>query len=140
MVETFEEQARRKNLTMDVEGPGNAVPVYLDSHFVERVLTHLVSNAVKFTEEGGEVRVVARPDDDAAEIRVIDTGIGIPLKMQPKVFEEFYQVSKGDDRTHEGNGIGLAIVKRMVDRMEGAVHLESRPGEGTEVTVRLPLE
>lgn len=140
VAETFEEQAHRKNLTMDVEGPGNGVPVYLDSHFVERVLTHLVSNAVKFTEEGGEVRVVARPDDDAAEIRVIDTGIGIPIKMQPKVFEEFYQVSKGDDRTHEGNGIGLAIVKRMVDRMEGAVHLESKPGEGTEVTVRLPLK
>ena len=69
-----------------------------------------------------------------------DSGIGIPPAVQERVFEEFYQVSTGNDRTHDGNGLGLTIARRMVERMGGTLTLESTPGTGTTVTVRLPTE
>jgi PAS domain S-box-containing protein len=140
VVNTFQEQARRRDVTLQVDSPDETVSVELDKHFLERILTHLVSNAVKFNEEGGTVKIGIRVRDETFELCVEDTGIGIPPEAQDEVFDEFYQVSTGDDRTHDGNGIGLTIVQRMVRRMGGTVDLQSTPGEGTRVTVRLPRD
>lgn len=139
VVASFQDHAGRKGLSLKAETPEEAVTAYLDKHFIERVLTHLVSNAVKFTKDGGAtVRVWEREGE--VEIEVADTGIGISPVAQTKVFDEFYQESSGNDRTHEGNGLGLTIAKRMVDQMGGTIELDSIPGEGTSVTVWLPRD
>jgi signal transduction histidine kinase len=98
-----------------------------------------MSNAVKFSEDDGvPIRIGARADGGAAVLWVEDEGIGIDPSFQPHVYDEFSQASSGYDRTHDGNGLGLTITKRLVDRMGGSIDLDSTPGEGTRVTVRLP--
>ena len=133
----FREQVQREGLDLSIEITENGKPVVLDEHLVERILTHLVHNAIKFT-EAGEVRISATTND-AVELCVRDTGVGIESDDLPEVFDEFAQASSGYDRTHEGNGLGLTIVKRIVAAMNGTLDVESEQGEGTTVTVRLPL-
>lgn len=133
----FRERARRKGVDLTVDIPDEIGSVVLDEHRVERVLTHLLHNAVKFTEEGA-VTVRVEEGAEAVVIRVIDTGIGIESSFLPRVFDEFAQASTGYDRSYEGNGLGLTVVKRLVEQMDGTVDIESTPGEGTRVTVRTP--
>jgi signal transduction histidine kinase len=139
-VNGYRERAREKGLEMEVEISALR-PVYLDAHLTERVLAHLLHNAVKFTEEG-KVSVTARAGEDApgqaAKIQVEDTGVGIDPAFLPHVYEEFAQGSTGFDRTHEGNGLGLTVAKRLVEQMGGTISIESEPDTGTWVTVRLP--
>jgi PAS domain S-box-containing protein len=139
-VNGYRERAREKGLEMEVEISALR-PVYLDAHLTERVLAHLLHNAVKFTEEG-KVSVTARAGEDApgqaAKIQVEDTGVGIDPAFLPHVYEEFAQGSTGFDRTHEGNGLGLTVAKRLVEQMGGTISIESEPDTGTRVTVRLP--
>jgi PAS domain S-box-containing protein len=137
VLETFRDQAHRKGLSLEVRAPDGPVTAELDRHFVERVLTHLVSNAVKFT-EAGSVVVTLRAETNRVKLQVNDTGIGMDPDVIPRLFDEFAQASSGYNRTHEGNGLGLTIVRRLVDRMNGALDVDSAPEEGTCVTVRLP--
>jgi signal transduction histidine kinase len=139
VVADFRRLAEREEVALTVDAPDEAVVARLDRHLLARTLTHLVSNAVKFTEEG-PVTVRLRRREAAVEVAVADSGIGIPPPAQERVFEEFFQVSTGNDRTHDGNGLGLTIARRMVERMGGTLTLESTPGTGTTVTVRLPKE
>ncbi|MBD0255466.1 MAG: response regulator, partial [Cytophagales bacterium] len=120
------------------DGPG-AVPVhlYFDGEKLEQVVTNLLSNAFKFTPEGGAVDLSVAVVDDAVEIRVGNTGPGIPAGVLPYVFDRFYQAEGAD--SHEGTGIGLALVKELVALHHGSVTVESTPGEQTTFTVRLPL-
>ena len=137
VINDFREEARQKRIDLSIDGLEEIPKVRLDQYRVERILTHLVHNAVKFTEEG-TVTVLARKDDGSVEIEVEDTGIGIDPDFQAHVFDEFAQQSSGYDRTHEGNGLGLTIVKRLVEEMQGSIEVESTPGEGTLLRVRLP--
>jgi signal transduction histidine kinase len=143
VADDFRENARQKELDLSVEIGEEIGTVVLDRHRVERILTHLLHNAVKFTEDGS-ITVTAGLGTDRAdgpvELCVADTGVGIDPDRQPEIFEEFAQASRGLDRTHEGNGLGLTIVQRLVDQLDGALDLESTPGEGTRVTVRLPID
>ena len=136
-LETFRNHAERKGLALEVREPDGPVTAELDRHFVERILTHLVSNAVKFT-EAGSVTITLRSDDDHVTLHVKDTGIGMDPDLVPRLFDEFAQASSGYDRTHEGNGLGLTIVRRIVERMDGSIDVDTAPGEGTCVTIRLP--
>ena len=113
---------------------------WVDRAAFTRLLANLVCNAIKFTEHGG-VAVDIRPADTdgrGVEIRVADTGIGIPQAFLPRLFRSFEQASEGHDRTHEGAGLGLAISKKLADLMGGGVRVESRLGHGTTFTVALP--
>jgi K+-sensing histidine kinase KdpD len=133
------DRADRKQLTLTVDSPETAVPVRLDQHYVRRICIHLLNNAVKFTEEGGEaITIGGRLQDDDVSLWVEDQGIGIHAAFQSRMFDEFVQASSGNDRTHEGNGLGLTIVKRLTDRMNGTIDVDSAPGEGTRITVHLP--
>jgi signal transduction histidine kinase len=138
----YRERARQKGIEMEVE-VSVAQPVQLDAHLTERVLTHLLNNAVKFTKEG-TISVLARTAEKESpktiELRVEDTGVGIDPAFLPKVFEEFAQGSTGFDRTHEGNGLGLTVTKRLVGQMDGKIDIESEPEEGTQVIVQLPAK
>ncbi len=138
VVNNFRERARQEDIDLSVDIGDEVRSVRLDPYLVERILTHLLHNAVKFTDEG-RVTVSVRMGD-VARLCVADTGVGIDPDFLPHVFDEFAQASSGYDRTHEGNGLGLTVVKRMVDRMGGDTTIESTPGEGTTVTVQLPFE
>ncbi len=106
---------------------------------VRQVLINLLSNAVKFTPRGGKVWVRDFVRDRLIEISVIDTGIGIAPEHQATIFDEFTQVSHGSDRTYEGTGLGLALVRRLCEWMGGGVRVESAPGQGSTFTIHLPL-
>ncbi|MCP5103591.1 MAG: GAF domain-containing protein [bacterium] len=137
----FAEQAEKKGVLLKVK-KDPAVPRHLqgDEHRVTQVLSKLVDNAIKFTEKG-EVRLECSYDRSAniALIRVCDTGLGIPAEKSGAIFSVFTQVDMSISRRHEGIGLGLTIVSKLLDRMKGEVTFESTPGKGSTFTVRLPL-
>ena len=107
---------------------------------LSQIALNLISNAVKYTPEGGRITVDVRREEDRALLRVADTGMGIPASLLPKVFDLFVQGDRSLDRTEGGLGIGLTLVKRLVEMHGGTVSAFSGgPGEGSEFVVRLPL-
>ncbi len=117
-----------------------STPVSADRLRFKQILHNLLTNAIKFTPDGGSIRVRAARPDAFAEISVSDTGIGIPEDQQWAVFNRFYQVRAGTQGGHEGTGLGLAITKHLVDQHGGSISLKSEPGKGTCFTVSIPLE
>jgi signal transduction histidine kinase len=104
-------------------------------------MDNLVSNAIKYTESGGKVEVrFARRDAETLEIKVTDTGIGIPEAEQAKLFQEFFRASNAKQHTTTGTGLGLALVKQTVERHHGELNLTSAEGKGTVVTILLPFQ
>ena len=142
----FEAQAYAKRLNLLLRYPAGA-PAHLvgDAVRVRQVLTNLVGNAVKFTERGGVEVSVACPEQTAAtatlRVEVKDTGIGIDPEKRQLIFERFTQADGSMTRRYGGTGIGLSIVKQLVDLMDGTVEVESQLGTGSvfAVTFRLPL-
>ena len=130
--------ADRNGLWLHVVAPDRPVTAVLDGGALDRVLTNLVGNAVKFTERGG-VTVGVEREADAVRLYVSDTGIGIADAFLPDLFTEFRQQSEGDARSHEGTGLGLAITERLVALMGGTIDVRSAVGRGTTFTVTLPL-
>src|SRR5690606_17800541 len=108
-----------------------------DRKALHRILSNLVSNAVKFTEAGG-VTVEVGAGGGAVRVRVVDTGVGISPAFLPHLFDEFKQESEGYARRHEGNGLGLAITKRLTDLLGGTISVESVVGRGSAFTLTLP--
>ncbi|PEN08518.1 hypothetical protein CRI93_05275 [Longimonas halophila] len=131
-------QADEGVVCLDVHAPEEPVPVVLDQTAFERVVTHLVDNAVKFSSEGETVTVQLQASDQQLQLDVQDTGIGIDADFLPHLFDAFKQESTGDARAYEGNGLGLAITKRLVDLMGGSIRVESIKGEGTTFYVEWP--
>ncbi|HET9409938.1 MAG TPA: response regulator [Candidatus Sulfotelmatobacter sp.] len=113
-------------------------PVYVDRDMWEKIVLNLISNAFKFTFDGEIVVSISRVGNKA-ELRVRDTGVGIPADAVPKLFERFHRVPNTRSRTHEGTGIGLALVQELVKLHAGSVQVESKVGEGTTFTVAIPF-
>ena len=113
--------------------------LYTDPLKLKMALRNLVTNAVKFTERG-EVRVHACSRDDGVEFRVIDTGIGIPAKALPALFKPFTQAHGIESRRRGGAGLGLHLVKRLLDILGGSVHVESQVGRGSTFQIWLPRD
>ena len=113
-------------------------PAFVDRSMWERILLNLLSNALKFT-FGGEIRVVLQRSGDVAELCVSDTGVGIPTTELPHLFERFHRVRGSASRTHEGTGIGLALVRDLTALHGGTVEVESTVDVGTTFRVRIPL-
>lgn len=132
-------QAREKGVDVHCVLPDQPAYLSTDKDAFARVVMNLVSNAVKFTEEGA-VTVSAQPlpESDGIELRVQDTGVGIDADFLPRLFDEFRQESEGEARHFEGSGLGLSITQRLLEIMGGTIAVESRKGEGTTFTVRLP--
>ncbi len=105
---------------------------------MEQVVTNLIENAIKYTDEGA-VSVTVSEDGQNAVFSVADTGIGIPAEALPKLFDRFYRVDKARSRSTGGTGLGLAIVKEIVEGHKGNISVESKPGEGSTFTMKLPL-
>jgi signal transduction histidine kinase len=110
-----------------------------DERKVKQILVNLLTNAVKFTPEGGQVKVEAKLGDSAAIISVIDTGIGIKKEDQEAVFEEFRQVGANYAQKREGTGLGLTLTKRFVEMHGGKIWVDSEVGKGSTFTFTLPI-
>ena len=123
---------------MEVEMHASAVQVHTDEMALRTVLSHVIGNAVKFTPPSGIVRCQAERMAPGVEIRVEDTGIGIEADFLPRIFQPFMQESSGRGRSHEGNGLGLAVTYRLLELMGGTIDVQSEKGRGTCVTIHLP--
>ncbi len=139
--DTFGGEAAGRGLALRVERDGDLPNLASGRNLLEQLMENLVSNAVKYTPEGGEIAVkLERADPDSVRITVADTGIGIPKHEQGKLFREFFRATNARRRTRLGTGLGLVLVKQTVERHAGTLELTSDEGEGTTVVVTLPLE
>ncbi len=133
----FRVEARQRGVTLETELPDRPVSLVFDLDSMEKVVSNLLSNAVKFTPEGGSVRVRLEQTERAVILEVSDTGMGIAGDELPRVFERYFQGSR-TIAGRPGTGIGLAIVKDLVELHGGRVEAWSQPGEGSILTVTLP--
>jgi signal transduction histidine kinase/serine phosphatase RsbU (regulator of sigma subunit)/FixJ family two-component response regulator len=134
---SFRPAIERAGLRLDVDCPPLQAPVPVDRGMWEKIVLNLLSNAFKFTLDG-EIRVRLRPSGERVELEVADTGVGIAADELPRVFERFRRARGPQARSHEGTGIGLALVEQLVQLHGGAITVASEPGRGTTFTVSLP--
>jgi two-component system phosphate regulon sensor histidine kinase PhoR len=130
--------AQRKRQTLTADLPEGLPAVAGDPDYLERAMANLVDNAVKYTPEGGAIRISAARRDAAVMVEVADTGIGIPAEDLPRVFERFYRVDKSRSREMGGTGLGLSIVKHITQAHGGSVEALSEPGKGSVFRLVLP--
>jgi len=136
-LEAFRPYCQRKGIRLR-QRLEDEVLVFLDLDLFEKVLYNLLSNAMKFTPAGGEIEVSVGQDEESVRLQVRDTGIGIEGDRLPQLFDRFYQAEGSVDRTYEGSGLGLALVKELVQVHGGRVQVESQVGQGSCFTVLLP--
>ncbi|MEU6077385.1 SpoIIE family protein phosphatase [Micromonospora sp. NPDC047074] len=138
LASTFRSATQRSGLRLVVDCPPLPAPVFVDRDMWEKVVLNLLSNAVKFTFDG-EIRLRIRAVDGSARLEVTDTGVGIVPEELPHVFERFHRVPGVRSRSHEGTGIGLALVRELVEMHGGEVTVRSRVDEGSTFTVTVPF-
>ncbi|MGZ4866122.1 MAG: PAS domain-containing sensor histidine kinase [Candidatus Angelobacter sp.] len=131
-------QAAAKNIAVENKNSFQG-SLYADRLRVKEILYNLLNNAVKFTPEGGRVWLESFGEGDTLHVSVCDTGIGIPAKEHPSIFEKFYQVGDTTGGIREGTGLGLPITKHLVELHGGSISVESRPGEGSRFMLTLPV-
>jgi two-component system phosphate regulon sensor histidine kinase PhoR len=128
----LQERAVQKNISILNESLGSALPrVMADQGRLEQVVVNLLENAIKYTPDGGSVRLFTEDGGEFVRVSVADTGIGIPFKDLPRIFERFYRVDEARTREQGGTGLGLAIVKHIVQLHDGNVSVTSEPGQGS---------
>lgn len=138
-VKNAEEAAARKAVRVTARLEPDLPPFFADPAKMDKIVANLLGNAIKFSEKGGEVTLVTRCEGTEVCLQVRDSGIGIPEGEQPHVFEAFHQIDGSTRRRYGGIGIGLSLVKQLVELHGGRIELESRPGEETTFTVRIPM-
>ena len=133
------ERAARRGIGLHEAGDADLGEIRGDERKLKQVLLNLLSNALKFTPEGGRIDVRARLVDGMAEISVADTGIGIAPEDQEAVFEEFRQVG-GSEKKAEGTGLGLTLCRKFVELHGGRIWVKSQVGQGSTFTFTLPVQ
>ena len=144
VIALFQGHGRLKNLVLSAESRlCHVQTVMVDSFRLRQVLTNLVGNSIKFTQEGGVTAIVAGEISGSVlhlDLRILDTGVGIPPDRLPFVFDSFTQADQSIHREYGGTGLGLAISKNLVELMGGTLTVESDLGKGTTMRIQMPLE
>ncbi len=137
--DSYQIYAEEQDLHLVTDLPEHQLWVQGNARRLRQVLENLMSNAIKYNQPGGWVRVRVRRDNSHVIVRVEDSGIGIPVEEQPKIFQRFYRVHARETEAVQGTGLGLSIVKSVAEKHKGRVWVESAPGEGSTFAVVLPL-
>jgi PAS domain S-box-containing protein len=135
LASNFRSACEKAGLSLVIEMPSLPEPVFVDHEMWEKIVLNLISNAFKFTPDGG-INISLAAEDGHATLRVTDSGTGIPEAELPRIFERFHRIEGARGRTHEGTGIGLALVQELVKLHQGSISVESTVGHGTTFTVR----
>lgn len=139
VVDFLKSQAESKNQTLTLRFPKDPLPeIIADSFALESIFGNLITNAIKYTQNGGEIKVNVDMAGINIRVAVTDNGFGIADKYLDKIFERFFRIKDDKTRYITGTGLGLPIVKELLETMGGRIHVESRPGKGTTFTVLLP--
>ncbi|MFK0230534.1 SpoIIE family protein phosphatase [Streptomyces sp. NPDC090303] len=138
LASVFRSAVERAGLGLRVDCRPLGAPVHVDRDLWEKVMLNLLSNALKFTFEG-TIDVSVRAEGEEAVVRVSDTGVGVPARELPRLFERFHRIENSRARSGEGSGIGLAFARELVTLHGGSLHAESEEGRGTRFTIRLPF-
>jgi signal transduction histidine kinase/DNA-binding response OmpR family regulator/sugar lactone lactonase YvrE len=143
LLSSFESLAKQKNVSIKFESDTNTKMCWVDRDKIEKIINNLLSNAFKFTPQGGKVSVTLKDFSNNgkqfAEIIITDSGVGIPKDKIDKVFDRFFQVDDSTQRSHGGSGIGLALVKEFVDLHKWKISVDSEQGKGTEFNIQIPI-
>lgn len=139
-VEMLDHQLRAKGIRLRLEGCAAAEGVRFttDAQMLQVALINLLVNAVEYSHAGGEVTVSGKCGEEALEITVADAGVGIDPADHERIFERFRQMETGATKSHRGHGLGLSIIKAVVDLLDGQLDLQSAAGQGTAFTLRVP--
>ena len=137
-VQSFESLAKQKQIELIFDASLENYQLMVDRLKVEKIMNNLLSNAFKFTEKGGEIKVNVSSKSEGIQIKVVDTGIGIKEEDLKQIFNRFYQIESGHSRSYEGTGIGLALTKELVELHQGIIKVESEVDLGTTVIIFLP--
>ncbi|MEX1033229.1 MAG: ATP-binding protein [Cellvibrionaceae bacterium] len=138
-VEAVSHYARLKGVSVEKHLCQEDITVVGDQPAFERIFINLLSNASKFTENGGTISVSSKVECDQVTITVEDTGVGIPARELPYIFDRFHQVDASSTRKYQGTGIGLALVKELTEKQGGEISVSSKLGRGTSMHLRFPL-
>lgn len=140
VLDAIKPRAELKKLQVTVDIKEDLPSVMVDRDQIKNAIFHLAENSVKFNREEGKISVKVSHKDRQVRISIIDTGIGIPKSELNKVFDKFYRIEGGTSRKYSGTGLGLAMVRRIIEAHGGKIRIKSTVGEGTEFTVTLPAE
>ncbi len=130
----------RKNQIISYQAPEMPCKYFGDSNALNKIFVNLISNAIRYTQDQGEIKVVLKQNSRGYLVVVSDNGSGIPDSEQVNIFKEFYRTPSARKQISEGTGLGLAIVMRMVELHDGSIQVESREGYGSKFTITLPIE
>ena len=143
IISFFEPLTKQKNIFLNFENESDQIVCWIDRDKFEKIVNNLLSNAVKFTPDGGKIIVaikqVLHKEKQFAEIKIADSGVGIPKDNLEKIFDRFYQVDDSTSRSYGGSGVGLALVKEFVEFHKWKISVESEPGKETEFILQIPM-
>ncbi len=135
---SFESLSESQKIALKFESESENIPVVFDPDKMEKIFYNIISNAFKFVPPNGKINVSLNIVNSTAEVRIKDTGIGIPSTRLTHIFDRFYQVDGSASRKHEGTGIGLALTKELIELHKGSISVDSEEGKGSEFIIRLP--
>jgi signal transduction histidine kinase len=136
----YSHQARQKKISMLVKAAPDLPEIQVDPERMKQVLSNIVDNALRYTPENGRIHLTAERAGDGVEIRVQDSGPGVPADELERIFERFYRTETSRARNEGGSGLGFAIARSLVEKHGGRIRAESAPGEGLTVVIRLPVQ
>ena len=143
LISSFDSMAKRKNISLSFTSASDRILCWIDRDKMEKIIYNLLSNAFKFTGRGGAIKVQIKKREydaeDFALIKIFDTGIGIQKDKLDKIFDRFYQVDDSSRKNFGGSGIGLALVKELIDLHQWEIDVKSEIGKGTEFSIHIPL-
>jgi len=139
VIQKYEKKASQRGVRLKVRNERNVPEVSGDSKSLERAITALVDNAIKFSPHGGDVEINFEKQKDWLIVSVEDHGIGIAIDQLPRIFDRFYHIEKSGDDLFGGLGIGLAIARQVIEQHHGRLNVESKLGKGSKFTMVLPL-